>query len=153
MRIDPVVELAEELRAAELSLHSAAGRRRHGAVGDLLLEIGYLENRLALTRPTSALGAGEQLRLAAQYLQFADSRYAGYLAAIAKRMIEGKRELTDLVWLRSLVLALAHGTWGEKGATAAKLVSAAIEGAARPVLVYRSVAPPRGSLNVQSRAS
>lgn len=142
MHIDPIVELAEELRTTEQALHSSTGGRSHDAVRDLLLEIGYLENRMALTTPTSAVGAGELLKLAAQYLVHADARYANRLNQIAGRLCDGKRRHGDLVWLRALAPALAKGDWGAQGERAERLVSSAIRGAARPVLVHRLLAAP-----------
>jgi hypothetical protein len=150
MHIDPVLELAEELQAAEASLRTATNRGGHAAMRNILLEIGYLENRLALTAPTSALGAAELLRRAAHQLQHMDVRYSDRLHEIALRLGAGRRELVDLIWLRALAPALANGMWGKDGGRAARLVSAAIGGAARPVLVYRSASHPSDERGMKS---
>lgn len=140
MRMDPVIMLAEELRSAEESLR-AATRGNHGrAAKHLMLEIGYLEHQLCCTEPTSALGAGELIRLAAEQLQSADTRIAARLQRIAERFCAGRRELSDLIWLRALAPSLEKGAWGEPGRRAARFVGPATAGAAKPVLVYRTAA-------------
>lgn len=152
MRIDPVVELAEELRAAETSLRRATSRGRHSLMRSLLAEIGYLESRLSLIEPTTPLGAAELIRRAAEQLLETDSRYARTLVSIADRWSEGRRELTDLVWLRALAPALANGAWGETGVRAAGLLRSALAGASRPLLVYRAASPEAGAGGVASKA-
>ena len=138
MRIDPIIVLAEELRAAELSLRTATCERRQDEVRNLLLEIGLLENCLAETEPTSVVGAGELLRLAAEYIQHRHARLATRIRAVARRMREGERSLPDVVWLRTAARELAGGSCGEQGLKAAQLLQSAISGAARPVLVFRA---------------
>jgi hypothetical protein len=92
MEIDPVVLLAEELRATESALQSAVQRyevdhlRENGEkVSELLKSIKALYRDLAETEPTSAMGAGEMVRLAAQHLPFALARYADQFDEVAAR--------------------------------------------------------------------
>src|ERR1700723_2059963 len=82
MQIDPVVVLAEELRATESALRSAVRlyeldhvQENGETVNTLLASLKSLYRDIAETVPTSAMGAGEMVRLAAQRLPFALSRY------------------------------------------------------------------------------
>ena len=75
--MDPVVLLAEQLRAAEQSLHTAVRlyevdrcQENGETVNSLLVSIKSLHRDLTQTAPTSALGASELVRLAAQRLPF-----------------------------------------------------------------------------------
>jgi len=97
--------------------------------------------------PTSALGAGELVRLAAQRLPFSLARYADHFNQIADRLGAGRREHSDLVWLRSMRAALRNG--GQQGVRAAPLLQLAIAGAARPVVIFRSSGvPTEASMNL-----
>jgi hypothetical protein len=149
MEIDPVVVLADELRATESALRSAVHRyeldqaQENGeAVNNLLASLKGLYRDIAETRPTSAMGASEMVRLAAQRLPFSLSRYVNHFHEVADRLGEGRREHADLVWLRAMRAALKGGACGEQGLKAAPLLSLAIAGAARPVVVFRAFGEP-----------
>ena len=149
MDIDPVVALAEELRATEQALRTAVRRyeldhvRENGeTVNTLLAALKSLYRDIAETRPTSAMGAGEMVRLAAQRLPFSLSRYCTHFHEVADRLGSGRREHADLVWLRAMRAAMKGGACGEQGLKAAPLLGLAIAGAARPVVVFRSFGEP-----------
>jgi hypothetical protein len=146
MEMDPVVLLAEELRMTESALRSAVKRyeldklQENGErVNALLASLKSLYRDIAETQPTSALGASEMVRLAAQRLPFSLARYSGHFHEVADRLGEGRREHADLVWLRAMRAALNSGACGEQGLKAAPMLSLAIAGASRPVVVFRSV--------------
>lgn len=148
MQMDPVVSLAEELRSTETALRGAVKRyesdhrREHGeTVNTLLASLKSLHQEFLQTVPTSALGAGELVRLAAQRLPFAHANSVRRFHEIADRLIAGQRDHGDLVWLRAMRAALAGGLCGEPGAKAAVLLRLAILGAARPVVIFRGVGP------------
>ncbi len=149
MMMDPVVMLTEELRAAENALDKATqiynrdGQQLHGELVNVLLaKVKRLFAELFETEPTSALGAGELVRLAAQRLPFAYSRHAAQLHEIADRLADGQRKLSDLVWLRAMRAALTDGFFGRDGERTARLLNLAIAGARRPVMVFHAVQPP-----------
>ncbi|HWM60964.1 MAG TPA: hypothetical protein VNN98_02380 [Rhizomicrobium sp.] len=149
MDIDPVVFLAEELRTAESALHAAVKlyekdhlQQNGEKVNALLTSIKNLYRDIAETMPTSALGAAEMIRLAAQRLPFSMARYTTHFHDVADRLGAGRREQTDLIWLRAMRSALKSGQGGEQGQRAAPLLSLALAGAARPVVVFRAVVPP-----------
>jgi hypothetical protein len=154
MEIDPVVALAEELKATESALRSAVRRyeldqvQENGeTVNALLASLKTLYRDIAETVPTSAIGAGEMVRLAAQRLPFSLSRYSTHFHEVADRLGAGRREHADLVWLRAMRAALRGGACGEQGLKAAPLLSLAIAGAARPVVVFRAYGkPPEGDI-------
>jgi hypothetical protein len=152
MEIDPVVFLAEELRATESALRRAVRRyeldqvQENGErVNTLLAALKSLYRDIAETAPTSAMGAGEMVRLAAQRLPFSLSRYTSHFHAVADRLGQGRREHADLVWLRAMRAALRGGACGEQGLKAAPLLGLAISGAARPVVIFRSLGEPPGN--------
>ncbi len=149
MEIDPVVVLVEELRATESALRNAVHRyeldqaQENGeAVNNLLASLKSLYRDIGETIPTSAMGASEMVRLAAQRLPFSLSRYVSYFHEVADRLGEGRREHADLVWLRAMRAALKGGACGEQGLKAAPLLGLAIAGAARPVVVFRAFGEP-----------
>ncbi len=149
MEIDPVVLLAEELRATEAALHAAIQRyekdhsRESGEkVNGLLKAIKSLYRDLFETAPTSAMGASELLRLAAQRLPFSMSRYTNHFHEVADRLGAGRRDHADLIWLRAMRSSLRQGQGGDEGIRASPLVALALAGAARPVLVFRATVPP-----------
>jgi hypothetical protein len=149
MDMDPVVLLAEELRSAETALRSAVRRYEldhHQANGEavnaLLNSIKSLYRDIAETVPTSALGASEMIRIAAQRLPFSQARYATHFHEVADRLAAGRREQGDLIWLRAMRSALKGGQGGEQGQRAAPLLTLALAGACRPVVVFRAVTPP-----------
>jgi hypothetical protein len=149
MMMDPVMILAEELRAAESALDKATqiynrdGQKTHGELVNVLLaKVKRLFAELFQTEPTSAIGAGELVRLAAQRLPFAYARHAAQLHEIADRLADGQRKLSDLVWLRAMQAALSDGFFGKEGERTARLLNLAIAGARRPVMVFHAVQPP-----------
>jgi hypothetical protein len=152
MEIDPVVVLAEELRATEKALRTAVRRyeldqvQENGEkVNTLLAALKSLYRDIAETAPTSAMGAGEIVRLAAQRLPFSLSRYTSHFHEVADRLGQGRREHADLVWLRAMRAALKGGACGEQGLKAAPLLGLAISGASRPVVIFRSLGEPPGN--------
>ena len=149
MKIDPVVILADELRSTETALRDAVRRyefdqaQENGeAVNTLLNSLKSIYRDIAETMPTSAIGAGEMVRLAAQRLPFSLSRYVTHFHEVADRLSEGRREHADLVWLRAMRAALKGGACGEQAMKAAPLLSLAIAGASRPVVVFRAFGEP-----------
>jgi len=151
MTIDPVILLAEDLRATEAALDKASQlysrehRREDGELINLLLgRIRRLYHDIHETVPTSALGAGELVRMAARRLPFSYSRYASHLHEIAARLSSGQRVHSDLVWLRALQAALGEGVCGKDGGAIAPWLNLAVIGASRPVMVFRSVQPEPG---------
>src|ERR1700744_4061463 len=121
MEIDPVVVLAEELRATETALRSAVRRyetdqvQENGeTVNSLLASLKDLYRDIAETVPTSAMGAGEMVRLAAQRLPFSLSRYTTHFHEVADRLGEGRREHADLVWLRAVRAGVEGGGLGAR---------------------------------------
>lgn len=152
MDIDPVVLLAEELRGAEQALRSAVRRyeldrssENGETVNTLLASVQKLHRELSQTQPTSALGASELVRLAAQRLPFSLARYADHFNQVADRLSIGRREHSDLVWLRAMRAALRNG--GQQAVTAAPLLQLAITGAARPVVIFRAPGLPSAAVS------
>jgi hypothetical protein len=143
MRIDPIVMLAEQLRAMDFALKRARDRDDSDAVCHLLGKISMVNAELDETMPTSALGAAELLDFAAAALPFSGAKYAMHLRETAERLALGNRTFADLVWLRAIRDALAGGLCGQDGIAAARMIGRAITGAARPVVVYRAVMEPR----------
>ena len=141
MRMDPVILLAEELRALEHDLRIATCESRSDTAHCLMLQIRLLRTCLADCAPTSTLGAGELLRLAVEYLPQPQAALSRPLFEIADRWSEGRRRLDDMIRLRAIADSLER----EAGPRAARLVRSALVGAARPVLIHRSVLSPDGS--------
>jgi hypothetical protein len=155
MNMDPVVLLAEELRNTETRLRAAVQRyeldhsRANGeTLNALLFAVKSLYRELNETAPSSALGASELVRLAAQRLPFSLARYADHFHEVADRLGSGRREHADLVWLRAMRAALRTGA-SDQEAKAAPLLSLAIAGAARPVVIFRQA----GSLEASASLS
>ena len=145
--MDPVVLLAEQLRAAERTLHTAVRsyeldrcQENGETVNSLLCSIKGLHRELTQTVPTSALGASELVRLAAQRLPFSLARYADHFNQVADRLSIGRREHSDLIWLRAMRAVMRSGE--QQGVKAAPLLQLAIAGAARPVVIFRSSGVP-----------
>lgn len=160
MDIDPVVLLAEELRTTEAMLRQAVRlyeldhlQENGEKVNALLTAIKSLYRDIAETMPTSALGASEMVRMAAQRLPFAMARYTTHFHEVADRLGNGRREHGDLVWLRAMRASLRSGQAGEQGQKAAPLLSLALAGAARPVVVFRAVAPPPDDDRIRLRGA
>ena len=143
MRIDPVVALMDELEAAYAALARARDAQDWQATRRELTCIAALHADLRETEPVSVIGAAHLLREAASLLLRSDAPYFGdRLREVAARFDEGARQFSDLVWLRSARQTLATGQCGRPGESAAALVTLALKGAARPVLLYRSIMPP-----------
>lgn len=151
MPIDPVILLAEEIRGLEKKIHavckSEAGYDRTAmeAVNRMVERLRTLYRELLETDPSSALGAGELIRIAADRLPFAQGRYASHLYRIADRLAAGNRSHADLIWLRALTEALTEETGTEKNPNnrTAHLLAQAVKGMALPVIVYRAALPRR----------
>jgi hypothetical protein len=148
MSIDPVLVLMEELRAAETSLQCATKIyernrcREHGeAVNFLLATLKSLNSELLETMPTSALGAAALLELVTERLPFSHARYAEHFLEVARRLGAGMRCHADLVWLRAMQATFVSRADGEADCKVALLLRRAIDGAARPVMVFRAVMP------------
>jgi len=139
MPIDPVVVLAEELRNAEYTVRTACEQRKEDALTCLMAHAVSLYKELTETVPTSALGAGELICLAAINLTSIDNACALQMRRIANRLMSGLRLHADLIWLRAMAATLAQGHYGEIGRSSAALLHLAIRGAARPIIVYRAV--------------
>ena len=120
------------------------GPRENGeTVNALLASIKSLHRELTQTVPTSALGASELVRMAAQRLPFSLARYADHFNQVADRLSIGRREHSDLIWLRAMRAALRSGE--QQGVRAVPLLQLAIAGAARPVVIFRSAGAPAES--------
>jgi hypothetical protein len=143
VRIDPVVALMDELGLAYASLAEARDSKDWDATRRELAAIACLHSRLRETEPSTVIGAAHLLREAAALLLRSSSPYYGdCLRAVADRLEEGRRLFSDLIWLRNVRRTLAAGNNGRQGENAAELLALALKGAARPVLLYRNVAPP-----------
>jgi hypothetical protein len=59
---------------------------------------------------------------------------------VADRLSRGRREHSDLIWLRAMRATLHGG--GQPGVRAAPLLQLAIAGAARPVVIFRNSGAP-----------
>ncbi|MBL6852460.1 MAG: hypothetical protein ISS15_15795 [Alphaproteobacteria bacterium] len=142
MQIDPVVALTARLTQAERRLREARLKHDNQMTGRLLAAISLLNEELFSTVPTSVLGAAELLRVASNSLGEATGPpYAAHLREISTRLSNGSRELRDLIWLRSVQPALTGGLCGNDGIIAAPLIASALQGAARPVMIFRAVLP------------
>ena len=153
MRIDPVVILMDELETAQASLARARDHKDWRATRRQLAIIASLHTLLRETQPTTVIGAAHMLRQAAEHLGGASGPHeANRLRAIANRFDEGERALSDLIWLREAMRALARGEGGQSEEGATPLIRLALRGACRPVLLYRAVGvPPRESTPLQSK--
>ena len=145
MPIDPVILLVEELRSVELALSKATqtyrrtSQREDGEVINLLLaKLKRLFGELFETMPTSSGGAAELVDIAAQRLPFAYARFAAHLHNVADRLSQGRRDHSDLVWLRAMQAALLEGLCADEGRKMAPLLDLAIRGAARPIMIFRT---------------
>jgi hypothetical protein len=58
---------------------------------------------------------------------------------ISERLMSGRRLRGDLIWLRAMAQALERGLFGDLGKCNASILNLAIQGAARPIIVFRSV--------------
>ena len=143
MQIDPVVEIAQKLLEAERGLRHARLRCDEEMTARWMEIISMLNEQLYDVVPTSPLGAAELVRKVAAILGGSWSAYAAHMNEVAGRLSNGTRTLSDLVWLRWMRSALAGGLCGSDGIVVAPLMALAIRGAARPIIVFRAVFPPR----------
>jgi hypothetical protein len=155
--IDPVIVLAEELRSTEATLRDAAKDYARGNCSErvdtiqrLLFSMKDLNRQLSETVPTSALGAAELIRLVIQRLPLSHARYADHFSEVAQRLQSGQRTHADLVWLRAMQMSLRGSGRGDSDPQAALLLCSVIVGAARPVLVFRTVTAAR---NMRARSA
>jgi len=144
MAIDPVIELVETMRGLDDRMDAgtwdALGDAAQADYLGKLTQVKCLYAALLDAVPTSVMGAGELLRLAAQRLPFAHARSAAHLKCIAGRLCEGRRRHADLVWLRDFADRIAVAAPADK--RLATMLNHAIAGASRPVLVWRAVPRP-----------
>lgn len=138
MEMDPVVALAEQLRAAERSLQSACTNWPDEKIVELRTASLIIRRMLESTEPTSAMGAAELIAIAADRLATTEFPYIEDLKSVGLRFGDGRRVLSDLIWLRAVVTALDGDACGERGKRAAALIRAAIEGAAKPLIIFRA---------------
>ena len=142
MQIDPVILLVDELDTAYVSLAYARDSGDWEAMRRQLATIASLHATLRETEPKSVIGAAHLLREAASLLLRSATPYHGdRLREIAGRLDEGVRQFSDLVWLRAAQRSLTAGDCGRAGENAAPLITLALKGAARPILLYRAVTP------------
>ena len=153
MQMDPVIMLVDRIRQAEAELQAQCNAnnqryslKRAEAINLLLQCVREMYESLLETVPTSALGAGELIRVAARRLPFSHSRYAAHLERIADRLGAGQRLHCDLVWLRALADALTGGMADERNDKTAALLGLAVRGAALPVLVWRTATAHRPAM-------
>lgn len=153
MQMDPVVLLVDRIRQAETELQAqcSANNRRYSlkraeAINQLLQSVRDLYESLLDTAPTSALGAGELIRVAARRLPFSHARYGAHLERIADRLGAGQRLHCDLVWLRALSDALTAGMPDDRNDKTVALLALAVRGAALPVLVWRTASARRPAM-------
>ena len=150
MKIDPVLLLSEEIRSAEAALREVTRQQNrgdgkdHGRLLNLMLErVRRLNAELIETRPTSAGGSAELLRLAASRFSFSQSRFIKRLHDIADDLSGGRCNGADLVWLRAVEVAAREGILGSVGIGVAPLLRSAIFGASRPVMVSETASLSR----------
>lgn len=151
MPIDPILLIADEIRTLEKQIHGVCkpggtyDRDGMEAVNVMMGRLRRLYTELLDVPPTSAIGAGELIRFAADRLPFAQGRYANHLYRIADRLAAGERTQADLIWLRALAEALAEDTDAARGTgnRTAQLLALAVRGMAQPVVVWRAALPAR----------
>ena len=148
MPIDPILLIADEIRALEKQIHGVCkpggtyDREGMEAVNVMMGRLRRLYTELLEVPPTSAIGAGELIRFAADRLPFSQGRYASHLYRIADRLTAGERTQADLIWLRALAEALAEDAKGTSNRTA-QLLALAVRAMAHPVVVWRAALPAR----------
>lgn len=151
MPIDPVLLLLDELRNANAALKVALyfggnESRLHQitSMEALCIQVANIRRALSVTPPTSALGAGELVNLAAEYLPLSQSNVTKSLRQIGQRLATGNRSHTDLVRLRALLVEAENGggVCATRSPEIASLLRLAIKGAAAPILIFRAIDLP-----------
>jgi hypothetical protein len=142
MPIDPVIPLLDEIHAAEDELQRQSAHnlisyslRRDELIALMLARIASLYDDLYGVVPTSPIGAGALLGLVWKWLPSHYARYEQHLARIGSRLQQGQRSTDDLVWLRALAAALDDDACQNHNLRV--VLNAAIQGASRPVLIFR----------------
>jgi len=142
MPIDPVIPLLEEIRTAEEELQRQSTRntiayspRRDELIAVILGRVAALYDDLYKVMPTSPIGAGALLDLVWRWLPPHYARYEQQLARIGNCLQNGQRSTDDLVWLRALAAALDDDPYRNDNLRV--VLHAAIQGASRPVLIFR----------------
>jgi len=158
MPIDPVIPLFDEICAAEAELQRQRAQnaisyspRRDEVIALMLGRIALLYEDLHKLTPTSPIGAGALLRLVWRWLPSQYRRYEQHLARIAGRLQAGRRSQDDLIWLRALAAALEQDGAPDGNARVLTVLNAAILGAARPLLIFRSAFRDTPTLEELSR--
>jgi hypothetical protein len=146
MAIDPVILLISDLQENERRLVAECKLQarcycpdRAGLTARLLGRIRALYNELQETTPTSAIGAGELIRIIVQRLPDAYARYGRNLEEVADRLGAGQRHHADLLWIRALSEMMAEDPPDENSIRTAALLNLAIRGASQPVIVHRTL--------------
>lgn len=142
MEIDPVVALAEQLRATERSLEPTCKTWQDDRMVELRTASLVIRRMLETTQPTSVMGASELIAIAADRLTATEFPYIADLRSVGERFGDGRRVLSDLIWLRAVVAALDADACGERGKRAAALIRLAIDGATKPLIIYRAAPVP-----------
>ncbi|HWU57016.1 MAG TPA: hypothetical protein VN175_16010 [Rhizomicrobium sp.] len=144
MPIDPVIPLLEEICAAEDELQRQSTHnilsycsKRAELIAVTLARIALLYDGLYEVMPTSAIGAGALLDLVRRWLPPHYAHYEQHLVRIGCRLQAGRRSIDDLVWLRGLAAALDDDA--HQSDNLRVILNAAILGASRPILIFRSV--------------
>lgn len=150
MAIDPVILLISELQEHERRLVAECKSQARSYRPDraertawLLDRIRALYNELQETAPTSAIGAGELIRIIIQRLPSSCARFGRSLEEIADRLGAGQRHHGDLLWIRALSETIAEDA-DENSIRTAALLTLAIRGASQPVIIHRALASKPG---------
>jgi hypothetical protein len=137
MEMDPVVMLAEQLRETERTM--PVSRDDAGGMNQMFTAA-VLHRMIETTEPTSALGAGELLTIAAKRLASSTFHEVSRLLSAGERLTAGQRTLADILWLRAVAKIMESGSYGSQGRHAALLIRSAIKGATKPLVIFRTVA-------------
>ena len=138
MEIDPVVALAEQLRSTERCLDATCKGWHDERMVELRTASLVIRRMLETTQPTSAMGASELIAIAADRLGVTDFPYIADLRSVGERFGDGRRILSDLIWLRAVVASLETDSCGERGKRTAAIIRLAIDGASKPLLIFRA---------------
>jgi hypothetical protein len=147
--MDPIIVLAQRIRAAETALstecrsNSAAGFGTRAEAIDLLLtELDQLYEGFFATVPETLGGAGEQILFAAERLPPSANASASRLRSIGEHMIAGQRLTSDLNWLQAFVRSM-KGEAEKSSESCVLLLSSALTRAASPLLIHQVENPVR----------